>query len=464
MLPDGIVVVVKRSCPTCQLVTGVLDRLERGPAPLTVYAQDDTDFRPGTRDDTELEISFAYDIDTVPTVLRVEGGEVVGRTEGWRRDRWEEITGAHPLGTDLPEWRPGCGSRTHDPDVQDALTIARLEPSMQARRIELGSDEDDAEAMFARGWSDGLPLVPPTLERVARMLAATPRDPQDLVAVIPPDLVDCTVEKVAINAVMAGCRPEYLPVVLTAVEAACTDEFNMHGVLATTWFSGPMVIVNGPITRALGMNSGVNALGQGNRANATIGRALQLVVRNVGGGRPGEVDRATLGTPGKYTFCFAEDEAGIAVGAAARRTRSAADRFGGHVVRGRRCARRRGSVVAGTGIAGALVRERAPNGGASEERDRVGRGSRRLARARSRLPRCRVDEAPPAEGAGRAVADPRLGDRAGRRRHRGRHARRVPRFDAAEVPRGWAPDRARRWRCRALLRDHRRVGERRGRQ
>jgi hypothetical protein len=310
VLPDGVVVVVKRSCPTCQLVTGVLDRLERGPAPLTVYAQDDTDFRPGTRDDTELEISFAYDIDTVPTVLRVEGGEVVGRTEGWRRDRWEEITGAHPLGTDLPEWRPGCGSRTHDPDVQDALTIARLEPSMQARRIELGSDEDDAEAMFARGWSDGLPLVPPTLERVARMLAATPREPQDPVAVIPPDLVDCTVEKVAINAVMAGCRPEYLPVVLTAVEAACTDEFNMHGVLATTWFSGPMVIVNGPITRALGMNSGVNALGQGNRANATIGRALQLVVRNVGGGRPGEVDRATLGTPGKYTFCFAEDEVG----------------------------------------------------------------------------------------------------------------------------------------------------------
>jgi hypothetical protein len=122
--------------------------------------------------------------------------------------------------------------------------------------------------------------------------------------------VDCTVEKVAINAVMAGCRPEYLPVVLAAVEAACTDEFNVHGVLATTWFSGPLVIVNGPVARAISMNSGVNALGQGNRANATIGRALQLVVRNVGGGRPGEVDRATLGTPGKYTFCFAEDEAG----------------------------------------------------------------------------------------------------------------------------------------------------------
>jgi hypothetical protein len=114
------------------------------------------------------------------------------------------------------------------------------------------------------------------------------------------------VEKVAVNAVMAGCRPEHLPVVLAAVEAACSDEFNMHGLLATTWFSGPMVAVAGPIARRIGMNSGINALGQGNRANATIGRALQLVVRNVGGGRPGGVDRATLGNPGKYTFCFAE--------------------------------------------------------------------------------------------------------------------------------------------------------------
>jgi hypothetical protein len=115
---------------------------------------------------------------------------------------------------------------------------------------------------------------------------------------------------VAINAVMAGCKPEYMPVVLAAVEAACMDEFCLHGLLATTYFSGPVVIVNGPISRAIGMNAGVNALGQGNRANATIGRALQLVVRNVGGGRPGEIDRATLGNPGKYTFCFAEDESG----------------------------------------------------------------------------------------------------------------------------------------------------------
>ncbi len=310
MLPDGIVVVMKRSCPTCRLVAPILSELADGPHPLTVYTQDDPEFPAGAVDDTSLEVSFALDVDTVPTLLRIEAGAVSARTEGWRRDRWEAITDVPALGAALPDWRPGCGSRTQDPEVQDARTVARIEPTLRARRVELGPAEDEAEAMYERGWSDGLPLVPPTVERVARMLCGTSRKPDEVVAVVPPDLVECTVEKVAINAVMAGCRPEYLPVVLAAVEAACTDAFNIHGVLATTWFSGPLVIVNGPKARAIGMNSGVNALGQGNRANATIGRALQLVVRNVGGGRPGGVDRATLGTPGKYTFCFAEDEAG----------------------------------------------------------------------------------------------------------------------------------------------------------
>jgi hypothetical protein len=310
-LPDGLVAVVKRDCPTCTLVAPVLrDLAARGA--LRVYSQDDPSFPPGVDacDDTDLEVSFALAIDTVPTLLRVEHGAITTRTEGWSRARWEELTGYAELGTDLPDFRPGCGSRTHDPEVADAHAIATMAPRLQARFAELGAAEDVYEAMFARGWSDGLPVVPPTVARVARMLAGTTRAPDEIVTVVPPDLVECTVEKVAINAVLAGCRPEYLPVVLAAVEAACTDEFNAHGLLATTWFSGPLVIVNGPIARAIGMNSGGNALGQGNRANATIGRALQLVIRNVGGGRPGEVDRATLGNPGKYTFCFAEDEAG----------------------------------------------------------------------------------------------------------------------------------------------------------
>jgi len=145
---------------------------------------------------------------------------------------------------------------------------------------------------------------------VLRMLSATSRDPQEVIGLVPSDLAPATVEKIAINAVMAGCKPEYLPVVLAAVEAALDPAFTLHGVLATTMFVGPVVIVNGPIRRQISMNARGNALGQGNRANATIGRALQLIVRNVGGGRPQEVDRATLGNPGKYTYCFAEDEEG----------------------------------------------------------------------------------------------------------------------------------------------------------
>ena len=117
---------------------------------------------------------------------------------------------------------------------------------------------------------------------------------------------------------MAGCKPEYMPVVLGVLEAALDPLFMLHGLLCTTHFSGPLVIINGPVAKSIGMNSGVNALGQGNRANATIGRALQLIVRNVGGGMPGAIDRATLGNPGKYTFCFAEDEMRSRLGAACR--------------------------------------------------------------------------------------------------------------------------------------------------
>ncbi|MGY1710497.1 thioredoxin family protein [Geodermatophilus sp. SYSU D00758] len=301
-LPDGLVAVVKRDCPTCVLVEPVLRDL--GAA---VWCQDDPGWFPG--DDTSLELSWRLGVETVPTLLRVEGGAETARVVGWSRPQWEELTGVTGLGPGLPEHRPGCGSLSVDPDRVDALE-ARYGDGLASRRVELADREDEHEAAFARGWTDGLPVVPPTPERVLAMLRGTSRDPGEVVAVVPPDQVPCTVEKVAVNAVMAGCRPEYLPVVLAAVEAACAEEFALHGLLATTYFSGPVVVVNGRVARRIGMNSGVNALGQGNRANATIGRALQLVVRNVGGGRPGEVDRATLGNPGKYTFCFAEREEG----------------------------------------------------------------------------------------------------------------------------------------------------------
>jgi hypothetical protein len=312
MIRDGLVAVVKRDCPTCVLVAPVLaDLADR--TDLVVLSQDDPDFPEGVDgvvDDTDLDFSWHHDLDTVPTVLRFEAGEETGRTVGWDREQWEAFTGVTELGTDLPPWRPGCGSLSVDPNLTDELAVRFGGSVLRSRRIELAALEDEIEALFERGWTDGLPVVPPTEARVLRMLEGTTRAPDEIVAVVPPDLVECTVEKVAVNAVMAGCRPEYLPVVLAAVEAACTDEFNMHGLLATTYFSGPLIVVNGPLARRLGMNSGGNALGQGNRANLTIGRALQLVIRNVGGGRPGGVDRATLGHPGKLSFCFAEDEEG----------------------------------------------------------------------------------------------------------------------------------------------------------
>jgi hypothetical protein len=310
-LPDGIVAVVKRECPTCELVAPVLAELA-GKLALTVYTQDDPEFPAGVDpvDDRELAVSWHYGIEAVPTLLRVEGGVERERILGWQREEWQAFTGVGGLGAGLPDWRPGCGSLSVDPDRSIDLEVRFGGAKLRSRKVELAALEDEFEAMWDRGWSDGLPLVPPSEKRVLAMLGGTTRGPEEIVAVVPPDLVPCTVEKVAVNAVMAGCKPEYLPVVLAAVEAACTDEFNMHGLLATTMPTGPVVIVNGPIRRAIGMNSGKNCFGQGNRANSSIGRALQLVVRNVGGGRPGEVDRATFGNPGKLGFCFAEDEEG----------------------------------------------------------------------------------------------------------------------------------------------------------
>lgn len=310
-LPDGLIVVAKRDCPTCGLVEPLLHTLAAAGEALTVYVQDDPAYAaglPGAVFDATLEQSFRLGIEFVPTLIRVAEGREVARTHGWHRGDWRALTGRADLGESLPELRPGCGSKTLEPGIAEDLQVRFGQTGLTARTIELGDAEDDIEACYDRGWSDGLPVVPPTPARVLRMLAGTTRRPDEVLGLVPPDLAPCTVEKVAINAVMAGCKPEYLPLVLAAVEAALVDEFGMHGVLCTTMFCGPMVIVNGPMAKRVGVNSGVNALGQGHRANASIGRALQLVIRNVGGGRPGEVDRATLGTPGKYSFCFAEAE------------------------------------------------------------------------------------------------------------------------------------------------------------
>ena len=217
---------MKRDCPTCVLVAPVLVALGRQPTPLTVYTQDDPAFPEAVDpvDDTDLAVSWHHDIETVPTLLRVEGGVEVDRAVGWSRADWQRLTTVDDLGGDLPEQRPGCGSLSVDPTLADALLVRFGGSVLASRRIGLAALEDEFEAAYDRGWSDGLPVIPPTEARVMRMLEGTGRDPGDIVATVPPDLNEVTVEQVAINAVMAGCRPEYLPVVLAALEAACTDD------------------------------------------------------------------------------------------------------------------------------------------------------------------------------------------------------------------------------------------------
>ena len=301
-----LVAVVKEECETCRLIEPVLEHLQQETG-LVIYCQDNPDFPADLEviDDTDLAWSWRADIETVPTLINQD--ESGSRAVGWVRQEWEALTGL-PLDFGLPAFRPGCGSRTQDPGMAEKLAARFDADSLKARRLRFAEAEDEVEACFERGWSDGLPVVPPTEARVLAMLAGTGRQPDEVIGLVPPDLVPASVEKIAINAVLAGCKPEYLPVVIAAVEAALQDEFCMHGLLATTYFSGPMIVVNGPLSRAIGMNAKGNVLGQGNRANATIGRALQLVVRNLGGGKPGGVDRSVFGNPGKYTFCFAEDE------------------------------------------------------------------------------------------------------------------------------------------------------------
>jgi hypothetical protein len=167
---------------------------------------------------------------------------------------------------------------------------------------------DDQEMFFARGWTDGLPVVSPTVDKVAAMVAASGRDAKEEIGPIPPRWRRASIEKIAINAVMAGCRPEYFPVVLTAIEALLDEDCQLYGMQTATNTTAPLIIVNGPIVQELGINARCNVFGEGVRANASIGRAVQLVFRNIGGNIAGETDMATHGQAGKFTACIAEAE------------------------------------------------------------------------------------------------------------------------------------------------------------
>jgi hypothetical protein len=187
--------------------------------------------------------------------------------------------------------------------------MSMMHETLQAERFTLPDHDAVNKLYLERGWTDGLPVVPPTEDKVKAMVAGSGRAAGEVVAIIPPRWAECTVEHAAINAVMAGCEPRYMPVLLTAIQAACDAAFGLYGIQATTHPCGILMLVSGPIAKELGMNWGAGCFGPGNHANATLGRAMRLILLNVGGAIPGQGDMSTHGSPGKYTYCFAENEA-----------------------------------------------------------------------------------------------------------------------------------------------------------
>lgn len=220
----------------------------------------------------------------------------------------------HPIGGLSPESVRAKAALVVEEVIHALTDQPELPPAgrggREARPREAPRDPDGLQVLvLEQGWGDGLPVLPPTLERVRTLLSGTRRDPNEVVAVLPPRLGEATVQTLAVNAALAGARPADMPVIIAAIEALAEPSFNLQAVQTTTHPCSPLLIINGPLARTLGINSGSNVLGQGSLANAVIGRAVRLTFQNVGGARPGREDRATLGHPGKYTYCLAENEA-----------------------------------------------------------------------------------------------------------------------------------------------------------
>jgi peroxiredoxin len=249
------------------------------------------------------QVSRDYDLQSVPTSVLVDGdGTVVDRVVGWDADGLDRLldrasrrVGAPSprVPNEAPRRKPGCAAKS----TYDADTL---------RLLDSAGDGDATEMMYELGWTDGLPVVPPTPERVEAMLGG--RDGELTLGELPPAMAKVTLERLASCAVLAGCRPDYFPVVIAAGQAVLEPRFNIGGQAVTTQPAGQIVVVNGPVRDAIGLNASMGALGPGWRANMSIGRAVRLLVSLTGGGYPGRLDRSTLGQPGKVGLCLAEDE------------------------------------------------------------------------------------------------------------------------------------------------------------
>ncbi len=179
--------------------------------------------------------------------------------------------------------------------------------TLSSERLELADDDAVGEFFLQHGWTDGLPIVTPTPERVSAFVAAVGREPSDVLGEIPEQNRSITVEKLAVNAVMAGCRVEYMSLLVATVRALTRTPFNLHST-TVSGATAPLLIVSGPVVSKLGLNSGFSVFGPGHHANATIGRAVRLLLQNVCGGLPGVIDKSTFGHPGKFSYCIAESQ------------------------------------------------------------------------------------------------------------------------------------------------------------
>ncbi|MGH9847931.1 MAG: peroxiredoxin family protein, partial [Blastocatellia bacterium] len=336
-----LLVFFETDCPTCRLAIPYLNRLAQALGAKAEIVGISQDGEASTRElaeqapikftvvlDRDLSVSRQYDPQAVPTLFLIDAGGKIARTSvAFDKAELNAIaaemfgaTGVEPFelagGHDgAPRTKPGCVSRHLEPQ-QDPETEGNpasavnlyTERGARATRVELDDDGDPYEFCYQAGFADPLPVIPPTVERVDRMLGATRLPPDQIVARVPPNYGMATAEKIAANAVMAGCKPEMMRVLIPLIRAACDERFNIHGIQATTHFAAPLIVVNGPVRHELGFACASNVFSNVARANSTLGRAFQLVLTNIGGARPGELDMSTLGNPGKFSYCIAENE------------------------------------------------------------------------------------------------------------------------------------------------------------
>ena len=353
---------IETDCPTCRLTVPYLKRLAEALGPhghrVVAVSQDagrETlelveayDVRFPVLLDADLDASRRYDPPSVPALFLVgEGGRIELSKVGFHKEDLNSAAEKMLSGLGLPVrtvadlddgaplMKPGCASRHLEGAVageplESAAAVGSVETSVEesgdapgeaspepidllperaprASRLTLAEDEDPYEYCMSAGFSPFLPVVPPTAERVDMFLAAIPHAPDRVVGLVPPCYGPATVEKIAANAVMAGCQPEHMEVLIPVVRAACDERFNLHGVQATTHAATPLIILSGPAAMRLGFASGAGVFGNVARANSSVGRALQLVMANLGGALPGEIDMSALGNPGRFSYCVAEN-------------------------------------------------------------------------------------------------------------------------------------------------------------